>query len=98
MQLIFDENNELTDCEIVHERHRVAFFLNTFRNDLLTLSTTSNITIDLLEGKPLARNIRRWIKFYKLKKSCKKRHIQDKNILKSFEEQKIGDKLYTNER
>lgn len=85
LQLIFDGNDELTDCEIVHEPHRVSSFLRTFKNDLSNLYTTSNITVEVLEGKTVTRNIRKLTGYFKLRRLCKKRHIEAKNVMRRAE-------------
>lgn len=79
LQLIYDENDDLKDCEIVHEPHEVATFLNAFQRDIDNLVTTSNLTVHRLDSKPLPRAIKSWFRYPRLRKLCRKKQFSVKN-------------------
>lgn len=78
LQLIYNDE-DLKDCEIVHQRDQVTKFLQIFKNDLNNLISTSNITIESLDNKKLPTEIIPWFNFTILKNKCEKLHHQMKN-------------------
>lgn len=79
IQLIYDINETIRDCEYINQRDQVHQFLNTFKYELGQLITTSNFTVESLDNKSLPINIKRWFNYKELKVLCRKRH---RDILK----------------
>lgn len=92
LQLIYDENDDLKDCEIVHEPHEVTTFLNAFERDIDNLVTTSNLTIHRLDSKPLPRGIKSWFRYPKLRKLCRKKQLNVKNKIRERKWEEIENK------
>lgn len=92
LQLIYDENDDLKDCDIVHEPHEVLTFLNAFQKDVHNLVTTSNLTIHRLDSRPLPRGIKTWFRYAKLRKLCKKKQLSVKNKIRERKWEEIKDK------
>ncbi|KAK5641835.1 hypothetical protein RI129_010382 [Pyrocoelia pectoralis] len=81
IQLIYDDRDNIIDCEYLHEKDQVSLFLVKFNEDLI--KTTSNVTIDSLDDKKLPDDIRLWFHYSKLRDLCRKSH---KAIKKSLRE------------
>lgn len=84
IQLIYDINETIRDCEYINQRDQVHQFLNTFKYELGQLITTSNFTVESLDNKSLPININRWFNYNELKVLCKKRH---RDILKRIRDE-----------
>uniref|UniRef100_A0A1Y1L7M9 phospholipase A2 n=1 Tax=Photinus pyralis TaxID=7054 RepID=A0A1Y1L7M9_PHOPY len=81
IQLIYDDRDNIIDCEYLHQRDQVELFLVKFNEDLI--KTTSNVTVDSLDDRRLPDDIRPWWHYSKLRDLCRKSH---KAIRKSLRE------------
>ncbi|KAJ8923087.1 hypothetical protein NQ315_001639 [Exocentrus adspersus] len=79
IQLIYDGDNQLTDCEFGHQKDQVKTFLINFKRDLSNLIATSNVTVASLDFKPLPEEFR-WMNYTRLRDACRKRHKEIKEI------------------
>ncbi|KAJ3624675.1 hypothetical protein MTP99_018279 [Tenebrio molitor] len=78
IQLIYNDGEELKDCEIIHHRDQVRKFLHSFKSDLSNLIATSNVTIESLDNKQLPEDISTWFNTTKMRNACRKLHHQMK--------------------
>lgn len=74
IQLIYDEYDNIKDCEYLHDRGQIKTFLDKFQNDLVDLSTTSNVTVITLPDKHLPKDIKKWLNYGRLRVMCRKSH------------------------
>ncbi|XP_019869407.1 uncharacterized protein LOC109598039 isoform X2 [Aethina tumida] len=89
IQLIYNDDNSLGDCEFGHRQDQVNTFLVSFKSDLRNLIATSNITIESFDGRALPEDVSGWFHYAKLRKECKRRHREIKRvILKAGKEEK----------
>ncbi|CAH0563395.1 unnamed protein product [Brassicogethes aeneus] len=79
IQSIYKEENYLEDCEYGLKRDQVNEFLNTFKSDLKVLLTTSNVTVQSLDGLPLPDEFN-WLNYTYLRKKCQKKHREIKEL------------------
>ncbi|XP_060521650.1 uncharacterized protein LOC132699139 isoform X2 [Cylas formicarius] len=77
IQLIYDENNLLRDCEFGHQRAQVKSFLTNFKKDLNNLISTSNISVISLDGKRLPEEYT-WLNYTRLREICHMKHLEIK--------------------
>ncbi|XP_065212095.1 uncharacterized protein LOC135839811 [Planococcus citri] len=78
MQLIYDKNNLLMNCEYFRSRRKVAKFLKSFK--LSVHLNRKNLTS--LDSRPMPREFSVWLQYHKLKQDC--HHIsKDKKIYKT---------------
>ncbi|XP_066151625.1 uncharacterized protein GIIIspla2 [Euwallacea fornicatus] len=87
IELIYDDQHQLVDCEFGHQKSRVKTFLRSFRDDLRNLIVNSNVSVESLDGKTLPEQYG-WLNYTLLRKECHKRHMQMKKKLKKEAERK----------
>lgn len=96
IQLIYDKNDKLRDCEYVNQRDQIRQFLNKFKYELDRLiTTTSNFTLESLDNKTLPINLIKWFNYHELKIMCKRRHDE---LLKQAIEERSNKTLKYSER
>ena len=78
IQLIYNDGEDLKDCEIIHQRDQVRKFLHSFKSDLGNLIATSNVTVESLDSKKLPEEFSSWFNFTQLVNQCKRLHHQMK--------------------
>ncbi|GLV41833.1 Phospholipase A2 group III [Carabus blaptoides fortunei] len=83
IQLIYDEDDVISDCEYLHEKQSVLSFLDSFRSDVNLLTTMYNATIVALDRGHLPKDMRKWMNYKKLRDQCEKKHQELKKMLKS---------------
>ncbi|KAK9887972.1 hypothetical protein WA026_000263 [Henosepilachna vigintioctopunctata] len=74
LQLIYDSNNKLNDCEFVQDENISKTFLINFKQDLSQLLATSNISIHTLRNNFLPQDIKSWLDMRKMRRECKTLH------------------------
>ncbi|KAJ8946341.1 hypothetical protein NQ318_004231 [Aromia moschata] len=79
IQLIYDDDNQLRDCEFGHQKDQVKSFLSSFKRDLSNLIATSNITVESLDGKTLPEDLH-WMNYTKLREECRQKHWTMKKV------------------
>ncbi|XP_050295848.1 uncharacterized protein LOC126735783 [Anthonomus grandis grandis] len=78
IELIYgNENHTLIDCEFGHQKHRVKSFLRTFKKELTNLVNTANLTLRVMDGKPLPSEFK-WMNYSLLREKCHQRHLEIK--------------------
>ncbi|CAH1129233.1 unnamed protein product [Ceutorhynchus assimilis] len=77
IELIYDENESIVDCEFGHQKERVKSFLSNFKNELNRLVISANITVNSLDNKKLPVTFS-WMNYSRLRKRCHKKHIEMK--------------------
>lgn len=87
VQIIYDGDIEIQDCDIVHQRQQITSFLEDFRKDVQNLSATSNVTIHHLHNTSLPGEIRSWLRYNRLRKLCRKRQQHVKEALEGLKEE-----------
>ncbi|XP_056642281.1 uncharacterized protein LOC130448791 isoform X2 [Diorhabda sublineata] len=95
IQMIYDEDHQLIDCEFGHDQNQTKTFLSSFKRDLSNLITTSNITMESLDGKQLPQEFH-WMNYTHLREDCRKRHKEIRASMKKEKEfldsQRFGNK------
>uniref|UniRef100_A0A6P7G844 phospholipase A2 n=1 Tax=Diabrotica virgifera virgifera TaxID=50390 RepID=A0A6P7G844_DIAVI len=81
IQLIYDDDDQLIDCEFGHDQNQTKTFLSSFKRDLSNLITTSNLTVESLDGKELPRAFL-WMNYSHLRDDCKHRHRELRQNIK----------------
>lgn len=74
IQLIYDINDTIRDCEYISQRDQVHEFLKTFKHELGQLVTTSNLTVESLDNKTLPVTIKKWFNYQHLRDLCQSNH------------------------
>ncbi|XP_056642280.1 uncharacterized protein LOC130898048 [Diorhabda carinulata] len=85
IQMIYDEDHQLIDCEFGHDQNQTKTFLSSFKRDLSNLITTSNITMESLDGKQLPQEFH-WMNYTHLREDCRKRHKEIRASMKKEKE------------
>lgn len=80
IQLIYDDKDQLIDCEFGHDRNQTKLFLINFKKELNNVSS-SNISVESLDDSPLPRELQ-WIDYSYLKGICKRKHREIKNRIR----------------
>lgn len=98
IQLIYDDDEVLRDCEYLHDHHEVTKFLKQFRAELRELIATSNVTITSLEDDAHGLNAQEhgWFHYENLRDQCRRRHRELKLMLRM--DQKHNTSMIENER
>ncbi|CAH1112166.1 unnamed protein product [Psylliodes chrysocephalus] len=81
IQLIIDDDDQLIDCEFGHDKNQTKSFLSNFKRDLSDLVTTSNISVESLDGKELPTEYK-WMNYSQLREQCKRKHGEMKERMK----------------
>ncbi|XP_072385797.1 uncharacterized protein [Diabrotica undecimpunctata] len=81
IQLIYDDDDQLIDCEFGHDQNQTKTFLSSFKRDLSNLITTSNLTVESLDGKELPPAFL-WMNYTHLRDECKYRHRELRQNIK----------------
>lgn len=78
IQLIYDLDDNIRDCEYINQRDQSKQFLKKFKTELgqLISTTTSNFTVESLDNKTLPLDVKKWFNYNELKLLCKKNHRQ----------------------
>lgn len=76
IQLIYDANDQLVDCEFGHNRNRTKLFLINLQQELSNLGS-SNISVQSLDGISLPKELR-WMNYSYLREICGKKHHEMK--------------------
>ncbi|KAF5308042.1 hypothetical protein FQR65_LT06417 [Abscondita terminalis] len=84
IQLIYDDRDNILDCEYLHQKDEVEVFLVKLNEDIKR--STSNVTIETLDNRRLPENIRKWFNYSHLRNLCKKSH---RRIKKALQESQI---------
>lgn len=71
IQLIYNDE-DLRDCEILHQKKQIKKFLHTFKHNLSNLISTSNVTIESLDNRPFPIDTFSWFNYSRLSDNCKK--------------------------
>ncbi|XP_065156217.1 uncharacterized protein GIIIspla2 isoform X2 [Atheta coriaria] len=97
IQLIYDDDEVLRDCEYLHDHHEVTKFLKQFRAELRELIATSNVTITSLEDDAHGLNAQEhgWFHYENLRDQCRRRHRELKLMLRM--DQKHNTSMIENE-
>lgn len=80
IQVIYDAKNQLVDCEFGHDRNQTKLFLMNIKRELNSLVSTSNVSVQSLEGMPLPKEFQ-WMDYSYLRQICRKKHQEMKNKL-----------------
>ncbi|KAK4873840.1 hypothetical protein RN001_013200 [Aquatica leii] len=83
IQLIYDDRDNILDCEYLHQKDEVELFEIKFDEDIN--KSTSNLTIETLDNRRLPENIRKWFNFSHLRNLCRKNHKRIKKTLRESE-------------
>lgn len=81
IQLIYDENGRISDCEYLHEKESVSSFTDTFRRDVHLLTTLYNATVVDFEDNKIPSDLGQWMNYQHLKQQCRRKHKQMKKLL-----------------
>lgn len=77
IQLIYDAEDQLVDCEFGHNRNQTKLFLINLKRELHRI-VSSNISVQSLEGASLPREFR-WMNYSYLREICGQKHHEIKN-------------------
>ncbi|KAG5900179.1 hypothetical protein JTB14_035324 [Gonioctena quinquepunctata] len=77
VQLIYDDDDQLIDCEFGSDKNQTISFLHNFKKELSDLISTSNVTVKSLDGEALPK-VFLWMNYTQLRKECKRRHKEIK--------------------
>lgn len=81
IQLIYASDNEVIDCEFSRDRQQTESFLFNFKQDLSDLISTSNVSVESLDGRDLPPQLH-WMNYTQLRNVCRKRHQEIKKDMK----------------
>ncbi|XP_074037895.1 uncharacterized protein [Leptinotarsa decemlineata] len=84
VQLIYEDGDQLIDCEFGFDKNQTKSFLFNFKKDLSDLISTSNVTVKSLDGEKLPNEFL-WMNYTQLRKECKRRHREMKEAAHEWE-------------
>ncbi|KAH1026247.1 hypothetical protein HUJ05_010794 [Dendroctonus ponderosae] len=90
IELIYDENSALIDCEFGHQKERVKTFLRSFRDDLKGLVNSANISLQPLDDGKLPPEYG-WLNYTELRKECHQTHLMTKKEMDQVQDSKRID-------
>lgn len=90
IELIYDENSALIDCEFGHQKDRVKTFLRSFRDDLKGLVNSANISLQPLDDRRLPPEYG-WLNYTELRKECHQTHLMTKKEMDQLQDSRRSD-------
>lgn len=82
IQLIYDEEDKIVDCEYVRNADMISEFITKWQKDVHELRTVFNATLIKINDIKVPGKVTWWSSYKKLKELCKKNHEKIKKILK----------------
>lgn len=78
IQLIYDAQDQLADCEFSHDENQTKLFLKNLEQEMNNLGSTSNLSVQPIDGISVPHKLH-WINYNYLRKICEQKHKEIKN-------------------